>query len=226
MTRLLLVEDEPDLARSLCQGLREEEYVVDHARDGDEALWHARSGHHDAMLLDLRLPRVPGIEVCRRLRAERSSLPILMLTACDATEEVVAGLDAGADDYMTKPFAFAELLARLRSLLRRGTTGRSACLCVDDLQLDVAARRVQRGGREIALGAMEYRLLEFLLRHEGAVQTRARIVAAVWDDETRPESNVLEVHVANLRRKLDAAGGRKLIHPRRGVGYLLAVEEP
>ena len=224
MTRLLLIEDEAGLARSLRAGLQEEQYVVDHAADGDSGLWQAQSQHHDAMILDLRIPGISGLEVCRRLRAVRSQLPILMLTACDAPEDIVAGLDAGADDYMTKPFAFAELLARLRALVRRGSAGTSALLQIGDLALDTVRREVMRGGKVVALRNMEYRVLEHLVRHAGAVQTKARIAAAVWSDEIGPDSNVLEVHIASLRRKLDSGRTARLIHTRRGIGYLVSVE--
>ena len=224
MTRILLVEDEEILARTLAAGLEEERYVVDRAADGEEALWHASAGHHDALILDLRLPRVDGWEVCRRLRDEGSDVPILMLTACDTTREIAAGLDLGADDYLTKPFEFEELLARLRSLLRRGAMPRRPRLRLADLEMDVKARRVWRGGREVFLSNMEYRVLEHLLRNAGAVQSRARIAAAIWDDELGPESNVLEVLVSNLRRKIDRGADQRLIRTRRGAGYLLSDE--
>jgi DNA-binding response OmpR family regulator len=225
VTRLLLVEDEEAMARTLCRGLREESYVVDHASDGDEALWAARTALHDAMILDVRIPRLDGREVCRRLRAEGSRLPILMLTACDAIEDVVHGLDAGADDYLTKPFAFAELLARLRALVRRGSAGTSARLTVADLELDTSARKVCRAAVPIEVTEMEFRVLELLMRNAGSVQTRARLAAALWDDEIGPGSNALEVHVANLRRKIDAAPHPRLLHTRRGVGYVLTPPE-
>ncbi len=225
MVRLLLVEDEDALARSLIRGLREEGYVVDHARDGEEALWAAGSTLHDAMILDVRIPRPDGREVCRRLRHDGSRLPILMLTACDANEDIVAGLDAGADDYVTKPFQFAVLLARLRALVRRGSAGTSARLSIADLELDVAARRAWRGGEPVDLTEMEFRVLEHLMRHAGRVQTKARLSAALWDDEIGPGSNALEVHVANLRRKIDAPPATRLLHTRRGVGYVLELEE-
>jgi two-component system copper resistance phosphate regulon response regulator CusR len=222
MARILLVEDEERLARSLVMGLRDERYVVDHARDGEEALWQADAGHHDLLLLDLRIPKVGGLEVCRRLRAKGSTLPILMLTASDTTNDVVTGLDLGADDYLTKPFEFAELLARIRAMLRRGSGGRSARLVLADLEMDVAGRRVWRGGKEIQLGNLEFRVLEHLLRNAGSVQSKARITAAVWQDEIGPESNVLEVLISNLRRKLDRDHEPALVHTRRGAGYLLA----
>ena len=222
MTRLLLVEDEERLARSLIVGLAEEQYVVDHARDGEEALWMAAAGHHDVMVLDLRIPKVDGWEVCRRLRADGSALPILMLTACDTHEDVVAGLDLGADDYLPKPFEFSVLLARLRAILRRDTGARSARLCIADLEMDVKARRVWRAGSEVTLSNLEFRVLEHLMRHAGSVQSKSRISAAVWDNELGPESNVLEVLVSNLRRKLDRGFVPALLHTRRGAGYLLA----
>jgi two-component system OmpR family response regulator len=224
MSRLLLVEDEDRLARSLEIGLRDEGYVVDRAADGVEALWHAQSQLHDGVILDLRLPRLDGLEVCRRLRARGDRTPILILTACDATADVVAGLDRGADDYLRKPFDFAELLARVRALLRRGSSGAEARLRLDDLEFDTAARRVFRGGREVALTGLEFRLLEFLLLHAGAVQSRSRISAALWDDELGPDSNVLEVLVSNLRRKIDRGAATPLLHTRRGAGYCVGVE--
>lgn len=226
MARLLLVEDEERLARSLLVGLRDEQYVVDHARDGDEALWQAGAGHHDLVVLDLRIPKVDGLEVCRRLRAQGSVLPVLILTACDATTDVVKGLDCGADDYLTKPFEFAELLARIRSLLRRGSAGQSACLQLADLEMDVARRSVRRAGEEIVLSNLEFRVLEHLLRNAGAVQSKSRISAAVWDDELGPESNVLEVLISHLRRKLDHDRAAPLLHTRRGIGYVLSESGP
>ena len=226
MSRLLLVEDEDRLARSLEVGLRDEGYVVDRAADGEEALWLAAARHHDGVILDLRLPRVGGLEVCRRMRDRGDRTPILVLTACDATVDVVAGLDRGADDYLKKPFEFAELLARLRALVRRGSAGTAVRMRLADLELDVAARRTWRGGREVDLTTLEFRLLEFLLLHAGAVQGRARLAAALWDDELGPESNVLEVLISNLRRKLDRGSARPLLHTRRGAGYLLADDPP
>jgi len=222
MARLLIVEDEERLAHALLVGLRDEGYVVDWMGDGEEGLWAASGAHHDAILLDVRLPKLSGVDLCRRLRSEGSRIPILMLTACDATEAVVAGLDAGADDYVTKPFQFAELLARLRALLRRGSAGGGARLQVGDLVIDTAARSVHRGDKQIHLTHLEYRLLEAMARHSGAVQSRARLIAAVWEDELGPDSNVLEVLISNLRRKIDRDAPMPLIHTQRGVGYGLS----
>ncbi len=226
MSRLLLVEDEDCLARSIMVGLRDEGYLVDRARDGEEALWFAAAQHHDAVILDLRLPKISGLKVCQHLRANGRATPILILTACDATQDVVVGLDQGADDYLKKPFEFAELLARLRALLRRGSSGASARLKLADLEIDTAARKVWRGGGEIHLSNMEFRLLEFLLLHAGSVVSRTRIAAAVWDDEMGPESNVLEVLISNLRRKIDRGSSRPLLHTRRGAGYVLSIDGP
>jgi len=222
MTRVLVVEDEPRLARSLRIGLTDEDNIVDVAADGEEALWFASAGHHDAIVLDLRLPKLGGLEVCRRLRANGGCVPILMLTACDATADIVLGLDAGGDDYMTKPFEFAELLARLRALLRRGSRGESAVLRVAGLEIDTAARTAKHDGAPLSLTNMEYRLLEFLMLHAGSVQSRDRIAAALWSDETGPDSNVLEVLVSGLRRKL--ADAHQHLQTRRGVGYVLTEE--
>lgn len=223
MARLLLVEDEDGLARALQIGLREELYVVDRAVDGEEGLWRAKFGCYDAVILDLRLPKLHGIELCRKLRAAGSSVPVLMLTASDTTQEVVRGLDVGADDYITKPFQFTELLARLRVLLRRGAGGAAALLVVADLEVDPRSRRAWRGGEEIVLSSMEFRILEQLIRNAGSVQSKSRLTAAVWDDELGPESNVLEVYISKLRRKIDDNSSLKLLHTRRGEGYVIKV---
>jgi len=226
MTRILLVEDEERLARTLVLGLREEDYIVDHARDGEEALWFASTEHHDAVILDLRLPKVTGWDVCRHLRKSGSTVPVLMLTACDTTDDIVTGLDLGADDYLTKPFEFSELLARIRSMLRRGTLSRSARLRLADLEMDVKAHRLWRADREISLSNMEFRVLEHLLRNAGTIQSKSRIAAAIWDDEIGPDSNVLEVLISNLRRKIDRDFEPPLIYTRRGAGYLLSDTRP
>lgn len=222
MTRVLLVEDEARLARSLLTGLRDERFVVDHAPDGEQALWMAQTGQHAAILLDIRIPGIDGLEVCRRLREGGSRVPILMLTACDTTDEIVRGLDLGADDYLTKPFQFAEMLARLRAVLRRGTETTTKRLQLADLEMDLRSHRVWRSGEEVSLSNMEYKVLEHLFRNAGSVQSRARISAAVWEDELGPESNVLEVIISHLRQKIDRGQDDKLLHTRRGAGYLLS----
>ncbi|MEZ6197057.1 MAG: response regulator transcription factor [Planctomycetota bacterium] len=221
MPRVLRVEDDERLARSLVTGLRDEGYVVDHAADGEEALWQIAAGGHDLVVLDLRLPVVDGLEVCRRTRAAGTTVPILILTAADTTTDVVGGLDQGADDYLAKPFALAELLARLRALLRRGGAAPKATVEIGDLVIDLEARRVRRGGREIALSALEFRLLEQLARHPGAVQSRDRLTTALWEDRVGPDSNVLEVLVSKLRRKIDDGADTRLLRTRRGQGYVL-----
>jgi two-component system copper resistance phosphate regulon response regulator CusR len=226
VTRLLLAEDEEGLGRSLEIGLREEGYIVDRAMDGEEALYHARVGQHDALILDLRMPRIDGWTVCRKLRAASSTLPILMLTACDTTPEIVEGLDAGADDYLTKPFDFDELLARLRALLRRGSRGAASILRIADLELDTARKTATCSGHLLALRPQEFQLLEFLLLHAGEVLSKERIAAALWDDEIGPDSNALEVHVSQLRRKLEQAGLPPLLHTRRRQGYLMSEDPP
>ena len=224
MPRVLIVEDEDALARSLTIGLRDAEFMVDRARDGEEALYLAVAGHHDVIVLDLRLPGIGGIEVCRGIRDRGDDVPILMLTAADTTEDIVVGLDSGADDYMTKPFAFEEVLARIRALLRRSASSGTNCIRVADLELDLAARRVCRAGDEIRLTTLEFRLLERLMIDAGRVQSRAKLIAALWDDGLGPDSNVLEAQVSKLRKKLEASGGTRLVHTRRGVGYVLADE--
>ncbi|MCA9322901.1 MAG: response regulator transcription factor [Planctomycetes bacterium] len=226
MTRLLVVEDEDRLARAIVVGLQDEGYLVDRARDGEEALWHLQAAHHDAVVLDIRLPRKSGLEVCREARDAGLRIPFIMLTACDTTDDIVRGLDGGADDYLVKPFQFAELLARLRALLRRGSAASHDALRLADLELDPSARSVSRQGRTIALGNLEFRLLELLLRRQGEVLSKARIAAALWDDEMGPESNVLEVLVSNLRRKIDREASCALIHTRRGVGYYMSADTP
>ncbi len=230
MTRVLLVEDEPALARALATGLRDADYLVDVAHDGEAALASASAAppRYAAVLLDLRLPRTSGLEVLRALRGRGDTTPVLVVSACDATDEVIAGLDAGADDYVTKPFALDELLARLRALLRRA--GRAAQseggrLRVADLEIDPRTFDAWRDGRGLGLSRLEFRLLEHLLRHAGHVQSKDRLAAALWSDDASPESNALEVHVSSLRRKLDRDRPVRLLHTRRGVGYVLEVPE-
>jgi two-component system copper resistance phosphate regulon response regulator CusR len=223
--RLLLVEDEPDAARLLARGLREHSYAVDVAADGEGACYQASLVDYDAIVLDVMLPDRDGFDVCRQLRAEGLAAPILMLTARDAVEDRVAGLDSGADDYLEKPFDFRELLARLRALLRRGVRPPLPDrLVAGTVEVDTRARRVFRFGREVPLTTREYALLEYLVRRAGAVVGRAEISEHVWDESYDPSSNVIDVYVQRLRRKLDAAGQPPVIRTRRGEGYQLVDE--
>jgi two-component system, OmpR family, response regulator len=222
--RLLVVEDEVKMAGLLKRALEEEGYAVDVTGSGEEALWFGTENAYDAIVLDLLLPDLDGFAVCRRLREAGRWTPVLMLTARDAVQDRVAGLDAGADDYLTKPFSLAELLARLRALIRRGATERSAVLRVGDLSLDPAARSVARDGRAIELTAKEYALLEFFMRHPGEVLTRTRLIEHVWDFAYEGDSNVVDVYVRYLRNKVDRPFGRDSIETVRGSGYRLRSE--
>jgi two-component system copper resistance phosphate regulon response regulator CusR len=222
--RILLVEDESRVAGFIAKGLREQSYAVDIAADGEQALYMAAIDEYDLLILDGMLPRKDGWAVCRELRSAGSVVPILMLTARDAVDDRVAGLDAGADDYLAKPFDFKELLARLRALGRRPAPLRRDVLKVDDLALDTASHAVTRGGRPVSLTAKEYALLEFLLLNQGRVVGRERIAQHVWDDSFDPFSNVIDVYIKRLRTKLDSGAGRRLIHTRRGEGYLLGAD--
>jgi two-component system copper resistance phosphate regulon response regulator CusR len=219
--RILLVEDDAVIASSLSKGLREEAYAVDVATDGDAAVYQAAINPYDAIVLDVMLPKRDGFAVCRELRQRGLTTPVLMLTARDAVRDRITGLDTGADDYLTKPFGFGELLARLRALLRRGPALAPAVLCVADLELDTRAQRATRAGREVPLTTREYALLEFLARNAGRVVGRAEISDHVWDDNYDPVSNLIESYINRLRKKLDAPGLRPLIHTRRGAGYVL-----
>ncbi len=219
--RILLVEDDAVIASSLSKGLREKAYAVDVATDGDAALSQAAINPYDAIVLDVMLPKRDGFAVCRELRHRGLTTPVLMLTARDAVRDRITGLDTGADDYLTKPFEFGELLARLRALLRRGPALAPAVLRVGDLELDTHAQRATRAGRDVALTTREYALLEFLARNAGRVVGRAEISDHVWDDNYDPVSNLIESYINRLRKKLDAPGLPPLIHTRRGAGYVL-----
>jgi two-component system OmpR family response regulator len=219
--RVLIAEDEVKMAGLLRRGLQEEGYAVDVVATGPEAVWAGTENPYDAIVLDVMLPYLDGFAVCRQLRVANRWAPILMLTARDAVPDRVAGLDAGADDYLTKPFAFTELLARLRALVRRGAGERPATLSAGDLVLDPAARRVQRGQAMIELTAKEFALLEFFLRHPGEVLTRSRIIEHVWDFAYDGDSNVVDVYVRYLREKIDRPFGRDTIETVRGTGYRL-----
>ncbi len=223
--RILLVEDEPRVADFVAKGLREQAYAVDVASDGREGLYRARSLEYDLVILDVMLPGLDGCAVSTELRRAGFPAPILMLTARDAVADRVAGLDSGADDYLTKPFEFNELLARIRALLRRPAALRSEVLRIADLELDAARHAVRRGGRPVSLTAREYALLEFLMLNRNRVLGREQIATHVWDDNFDPFSNTIDVHIRRLRIKLDAGAAKPLIHTRRGEGYVLS-EEP
>ena len=222
--KILLVEDDVDAAGVLARGMREHAYAVDIAADGAHALEMVAASDYDAIVLDLLLPRVNGLTVCRTIRADGNTTPILMLTARGEPDQRVQGLDAGADDYLPKPYHFPELLARVRALLRRGPALVPANLQVDDLTIDTRAQQVRRGGRSIALTTKEYALLEYLARRQGEVVGRADIAEHVWDDSFDPLSNLIEVYIQRLRRKLDDGESIRLIHTRRGAGYCLSVD--
>ena len=223
--RILVVEDELKMASLLRRGLQEEGHAVDLARTGDDALWMARATEYDAVVLDLMLPGIDGIEVCRRLRDGGTWAPVLMLTARDGVEDRVAGLDAGADDYLPKPFSFAELLARLRALVRRGAGERPAVLEVGDLRLDPATRRAWRGEVEVSLSAKEFALLEAFMRRPGDVLSRYQLLEHAWDYGYENRSNVVDVYVRYLRDKVDRPFGRASIETVRGAGYRLRNEK-
>ncbi|HEX2355773.1 MAG TPA: response regulator transcription factor [Micromonosporaceae bacterium] len=222
--RILVVEDEPRLAEGLRVGLVADGFAVDVAPTGTDGLWLAREEPFDAIVLDLMLPGLNGHRVCHALRAEGNWTPILMLTAKDGEWDEVEGLDAGADDYLTKPFSHAVLVARLRALLRRGAPERPAMLSAGDLLLDPASRRVWRGEAELALTARELSLLEFLLRRRGEVLSKREILAHVWDFDFDGDPNIVEVYVRHLRDKLDRPFGRAAIETLRGAGYRLAAD--
>lgn len=222
--RILVVEDEPTAAAVLAKGLREHAYAVDIARDGAAALEQCDEADYDLVILDLMLPRLNGIDLCRRLRADESAVPILMLTARGGLEHRVEGLDAGADDYLSKPYHFPELLARVRALLRRGPAFESSALSIDDLSVDSRARRVTRGGTLIQLTTKEFALLEYLIRRQRQIVTRGDIAEHVWDDSFDPASNLIEVYIQRLRRKIDDGRDVKLIQTRRGAGYTLSAD--
>ncbi|MEU9867923.1 response regulator transcription factor [Actinomadura sp. NPDC048021] len=219
--RVLVVEDEIRTAALLQRGLCEEGYAVDVAANGPDAVWQAVENPYDAIVLDVMLPGLDGFEVCRRLRVGDCWAPVLMLTARDAVSDRVHGLDAGADDYLTKPFSFAELLARLRALVRRGAKERPTLLAVGDLRLDPSSRRVWRGEAERQLSPKEFALLELFMRHPGDVLTRTTILEHVWDYAYDGSSNVVDQYVAYLRRKIDDPGTESVLETVRGAGYRL-----
>jgi len=221
--RILLVEDEPAAARTLAQSLREQAYAVDLAANSETALFQVGTTDYDAVVLDVTLPTADSFTVCRTIRQTGCAVPILMVTACDSIDARIQGLDSGADDYLIKPFDFGELLARLRSVIRRGSRPMLPVqLVIDSLTLDTRSRQVWVDGRDAALTAKEYALLEHLMRRAGAVVSRSDIAEHVWDQHYNPMSNVVDVCVQRLRRKLARAGSRAVIRTRRGEGYQLA----
>jgi DNA-binding response OmpR family regulator len=224
--RLLFAEDDRQLRQSVVRGLREDSYAVDQASDGRQALELAAAHEYDAIVLDILMPGVDGIEVCRTLRANGNTTPILMLTALDAVEQRIAGLDAGADDYLTKPFDFGELQARLRALMRRRGEVLAADLVVGDLVVDTRRHAVRRGTREIPLTAKEFAFLLHLARNAGRVVSKAELMAHVWDDSRESYSNIIDVYASRVRRKVDDGETAVLFSTHRGVGYMLDVARP
>jgi DNA-binding response OmpR family regulator len=215
------VEDEIRIADFIKRGLREEQYIVDLALTGEKALFLAETNLYDLILLDVMLPDGDGRSICRQLREKKIRVPVLMLTARGSTEEKVSGLDAGADDYLTKPFAFEELLARIRALLRRDAPVKTTSLVVADLELDQLTHKVKRSGKEITLSAKEYALLEYLMTHAQEVVTRTMISEHVWGDDFDSFTNIIDVYTNFLRKKIDKGFKKQLIHTVRGVGYIL-----
>jgi DNA-binding response OmpR family regulator len=222
--QILLVEDEEKIAKFLRRGLIEESYAVDIARDGEEALYKFDINEYDLVILDLMLPKVDGLTVCRKIRLKDTHIPILMLTAKDSVEDKISGLDAGADDYVPKPFSFIELVARIRALLRRGNKADPPILSFDNLKLNPASRTVTRGGTVINLTAREYALLEYFMRYPNRVLTKTKILEHVWDYNYEGLSNIVETYVKYLRQKLQrSTKDHDLIHTLRGSGYMLKV---
>ena len=226
--RVLVVEDEQKVADALREGLQEEHYEVVVERTGEGAFFRVNTENYDVILLDLTLPGRDGLEILRALRQRGLKTPVLVLTARDTLQDRVTGLDSGADDYLVKPFAFAELLARIRALARRGRVADAPRLHVSDLEMDLITRRVSRGGKAVELTVREFELLEYLMRHHGQVVSREALARDVWKETARttPLDNVIDVHIARLRRKIDADVPVKLIHTVRGVGFMLREGEP
>lgn len=220
--RILIVEDEPGVAGFLEQGLKESGYVVDVARDGADGLEYALAYEYDALVLDIMLPKMNGLELLKEIRAKRVKSPVLLLTARDGVDDRVRGLDVGADDYLVKPFAFPELLARLRALLRRPPLQSGGILQMRDLEMDVAKREVRRAGKLIELSPREFALIELLLRHPDQVLSRTQMLEHVWDFDFYSDTNVVDVYIGYLRRKLDREFDLPLIHTVRGVGFRLS----
>ena len=224
--RLLLVEDEKKVAEVVSRGLRAERYAVDVAATGDEGWAMIAQYEYDLVILDLMLPGLSGLEILRRLRQKNTAVPVLVLTARDATESKVENFEAGADDHLTKPFAFAELIVRVKSLLRRGPVNQNSLVRVGDLEIDRLTQQVRRGGKRVELTPKEYSLLEYLASQPGRVFSRSMIVEHVWDQSFEGLTNIVDVYVRHLREKVDAGPSPKLIRTIRGVGYSLEAESP
>jgi len=222
--KILVVEDEKKVASFIKRGLEEENFTVDVANDGEEGLYMAQANGYDLILMDLMLPKMDGLAVVKELRSKEVKTPVLCLTAKDTVEDIVSGLDSGSDDYLTKPFAFAELLARVRALLRRGSQERGAELTFADLRLDPVTHKVWRSDREIDLTAKEYALLEYFMRNPNQTLTRTMIAEHVWDYTFDSFTNIIDVYVNYLRKKVDRDFEKKLIHTVRGIGYVLKEE--
>ncbi len=222
---ILVVEDEKKVASFIKKGLEEEHYSVDLAYDGDEGLYNLAINRYDLIILDIMLPKKNGLEVIKEIRSKKDSTPVIMLTAKDSLEDKIKGLDSGADDYLTKPFAFSELIARIRAILRRDSTEKSNILKFHDLQLDLITHKVYRAGEEIELTNKEYSLLEYFMRSPNKILTRTMISESVWTYDFDTYTNVIDVYINFLRNKIDKKGLSKLIHTVRGVGYILKVDE-
>jgi DNA-binding response OmpR family regulator len=223
--KLLLIEDYKPLRESMEQGLRENGYAVDAAGDGEEGLWYASTGEYEVVVLDLRLPGMDGLEILRRLRAQKNRVHVLIVTARDTIDDRVEGLDLGADDYLVKPFEFSELLARVRALVRRKYDQKEPVIRVADVEVDTSSRAVRRGGRPIDLTLREYAIIEILARKAGRVVSRESIQESVYDFAAELSSNVIDVYIGRLRRKLETGGGNKILHTKRGFGYMLGEED-
>ena len=219
--RLLIVEDEKSLLKILEKGFKEEGYGVDVASDGEEGLYMAENIPYDAMILDIMLPEIDGLTILSTIRKKDIATPVILLTARDATGDKITGLDTGADDYLTKPFDFDELLARVRSLVRRKSTTKEALIRIDDLEINTASHEVKRGGRAITLSSREYSMLEYMAYKKNTVLSRSDILEHVYSEEVDLDSNIVDVYINYLRKKIDAGAERKLIHTVRGAGYIL-----